>query len=270
MPAFPEHRQETICHSLSFNLNEGSYKIHIYDENGLCDINTEFTVGDKFKGKKEKVIGMITFLFGVRFLIIPFWIFLFIIIFPFKPELNFNIVKSIELYIEGNINVINIKKGLLYLYLVILSPFILRHRYQVVENILKYSIFVAFIYPLVLPIHFFSHINGIVGYSFFIFVVMGSKTTYDHWSLQMTYIYYGTIVFAYVFFASGKKYYKKNSFIVLIINSIITIILFGIAFIINFITVAQSISFVFLFFTTAFIIIWAVLLGLFIKFYKFK
>ena len=196
-------------YSYPVNLKNGSYKIHIYDENGLCDINTEFTVGNKFKGKKEKAINNPRFLLGKRFLIIPFWIFLFIIIFPFMPKLNFNIVKRIEGYIEGSTNNININKGLLYLYLIILSPFFLRHRYQEIERILKYSIFIAFLYPLVFPIHFFDKINEIIGYSFFVFVVVDSKIFYEHWALKMTFIFYGEIIFPYIL--PYFKYYFRNS-----------------------------------------------------------
>ena len=37
------------------NMQEGEYKIHIYDQNGIgCDINTEFTIGETYTDKKEK------------------------------------------------------------------------------------------------------------------------------------------------------------------------------------------------------------------------
>ena len=110
-------------YSYPVNLNDGSYKIHIYDEDGYsCDINTEFTIGETFTGKKEKFIGMPYFFICTRFLLIPFWIFLLIIIIPFIPEYNLNIVKKIEKYIEGE-NLITINKGILVLSLIFLSPF---------------------------------------------------------------------------------------------------------------------------------------------------
>ena len=57
-------------------LKEGKYNIHIYDENDYgCDINTEFTIGETYKGKKEKYIFKRKFFLVIRFLIIPFFIF---------------------------------------------------------------------------------------------------------------------------------------------------------------------------------------------------
>jgi hypothetical protein len=45
------------------NLKEGKYNIHILDENELgCNINTEFTIGEKYEGKKEKYVQRVRFL----------------------------------------------------------------------------------------------------------------------------------------------------------------------------------------------------------------
>ena len=186
-------------------LSDGSYKIHIYDENGYsCDIYTEFTIGKTYKGKKEKYIQFPRFLLIARFMIIPFWIFLLIIIFPFWPELNFKIVKDIEKKIKED-KKYDINNGLLILYLIFLSPFILRLRFQEERKILKYSIFIAFIYPLVLPIHFMESFDGIISYSFLVFIVNKDKIMYEHWALGMTFLYYGGIILPYTLFSTGKK-----------------------------------------------------------------
>ena len=82
-------------------LNNGKYKIHIYDENGLgCNINTNFIIGDKYKGKREKYIQPVRFL-SARFLLIPFFICLLIIIFPFFPFFTIQKIKEIEESIES-------------------------------------------------------------------------------------------------------------------------------------------------------------------------
>ena len=251
-------------------LPNGKYKIHIYDENRLsCNINSEFNIGLKYKGKKEKYSTMVSFLLGARFLIIPVWLILLLIIFPFFPDLNLKIVRDIELYIEGSHNIL-INKCLLYLYLVILSPLFLRLRFQKISKILKYAIIICFLYPLVLPLHFMTRFEGIIGYAFFIFVVVGNKKViYESWSLQITFIYYATIILPWIFFSSGKKYYEKSSSsIFIIINIVVCIILFAIGLIINFILLAQSLTFILLFFTTGFIIVLVVLLIIFSKFFK--
>ena len=226
------------------NLKNGEYKIHIYDEVGLgCDINTEFTIGEKYEGEREKFIVRKSFRLALRFIIIPVFIFIFIIIFPFFPEFNFNVVKKVEKLIEGkNINE-DFNKKLFYLYLVILSPFLYRNRLQYtaqINKILRYAIFIAFVYPLVLPIHFMQSINGKVGYSFLVFVVLDNKVKYEHWAVQMTLLYYSTTIFPFAFFASGKKYYNKNNKIIIIVNGFITIALWACSFVINFYTVNQS------------------------------
>ena len=199
-------------------------------------------------------------------MIIPFWIFLLIIIFPFWPELNFKIVKDIEKKIKED-KKYDINTRLLILYLIFLNPFILRLRFQEERKILKYSIFIAFIYPLVLPIHFMESFDGIISYSFLVFIVNKEKIMYEHWALGMTFLYYGGIILPYTLFSTGKKYYNKNSIIIKILNGFICIALFILAFFINFIAVNQSISLEFLFITPGFIIIWIILLIFSIKFY---
>ena len=155
------------------------------------------------------------------------------------------------------------------IYLIFLSPFFIRLRFQENINILKYAIFIAFIYPLILPIHFAKNFDGIIGYSFFVFYVTKSNVIYENWALKFTFIYYAGIIFPYVLFLSIKEYYKKSK-ILFLINCLISLVLFVMAFFYNFKKVNQSISLGYLFLTPAFIIIWLVLLIFCIKFYKIK
>ena len=204
------------------NLKNGEYKIHIYDEVGIgCDINTEFIIGEKYKGKKEKYIGKINFFLALKFLLIPFFIFLLIISFPFFPHLNFNIVKNIEGSIENNESNININKVLIYIDLIVLSPFFLRLRIQSTNQtklVLRIAIFIAFIYPLIFPVHFMQSIKGKIGYTFLVFVYLDNKVKYEHWAVQMTFIYYFATLFPFILIISGKKFYNKKNIIILIIN----------------------------------------------------
>ena len=251
------------------NLKEGKYNIHIYDEDDYgCDIKTEFTIGKTYKGKKEKYIQKINLFLTIRFLLIPFFIFLFIIVFPFFPKLNIPIVKPIEECIEGN-EIDTFNPILKYILFIFLSPFFLRYRLQSniqIKNVIKYTLFAAFIYPLVLPIHFMKSIKGKVGYSFLVFFVLDEKTRYQHWALQFTFIYYLTTLFPFILFASGKKYYNKNNIIFIIINSLICIGIWIVSMLFNFVKVHESISIGYLFFSTAYIYIFVVLLILFIIF----
>ena len=259
-----------FLYSYPVNLPDGEYKIHIYDISGYsCNITTKFTIGEKFEGKKEEFAFKANFYLGARFILIPFWIFLFIIIIPLFPKFNLNIVKNIEYCIEGKKNR-DINIFLFIIYLIIFSPFFFRLRFQEANKILKYTIFIFFIYPLVLPIHFALNFDGVIGYSFFIFYVTKHNVIYEHWALQMTFIFYAGVIFPFVLFNSGKKYYEKKSLIIIIFNIIITLGLFMMAFFFNFKTVHQSIPLGYLFFTPAFIIIWIILVIFEILFYKVK
>ena len=249
------------------NLKEGNYKIHIYDENGIgCDINTEFKIGEKYTGQKEKYIGLINYWLAIRFMIIPFFISLLIIVFPFFPNLNLEIVKNIEGIIEDQEENNSFNKILLSLYLIILSPFFLRNRLQSsnVSKIIRYSLCIFFIYPLVLPLHFMESINGKVGYTFFVFVYIDGKVNYDHWAIQMTFVYYLATLFPFILFASGKKFYNKNNIIIIIINCLLSLALMVYSIYFNFRKVSESISFAFLFFSTAYIDVLVILFIIFI------
>ena len=253
------------------NMKEGEYKIHIYDEKGIgCDINTEFIIGEKYKGKKEKYIVKIKFSLALKIMIIPFFIFLLIIVFPFCSDLNINVVKYIEKIIEGKIYGNNLNQILIYLTLIFFSPFFYRLRLQStssINKIIPYSIFIAFIYPLIFPIHFIQKIKGKIGYTFLVFVYLDKKVKYEHWAVQMTFIYYGTTLFPFILFASGKKYYNKNTKIIIIINAILSIVLICLSFYITFYNVNQSITFVYLFYSTAFVYVFIILLILFIIYF---
>ena len=238
------------------NLKEGKYNIHIFDVNGLgCNINTEFTIGEKYEGKKEKYVQRI---------------FLLIIVFPFFPFLNFSIVEKLEKKIENNSynNIIN--PILKYILFIILSPFFLRLRLQTsfqIRPIIRFTLFISLIYPLILPLHFMQSINGKIGYVFFIFVVLDGKAYYEHWALQLLWIYYGTTLLSFILFASGKKYYKRNNIVFIVMNSIFCLLLIIGSLYINFRVVAQSLSLGYLFFSTAFIYVFLILLILFILFF---
>ena len=111
-----------------------------------------------------------------------------------------------------------------------------------------------------------QNFDGVIAYTFLVFVVTKVKVFYEYWALQITFIYYAAVIFPYVLFSSGKIYHK-NIFI-LIINIIISLGLSLIGFIVNFNTLIQTISLGFLFITPGFIIIWIILLIISIKFYN--
>ena len=141
----------------------------------------------------------------------------------------------------------------------------MRLRFQSNKKILKYAIFIAFIYPLILPIHFAKYFDGIIGYSFLVFYVTKLNVIYESWALNLTFIYYAGIIFPYILFLSNKEYFKKSK-IIFLINCIFSLVLIIIGFIFNFKIVKQSINIGYLF-LSPFFIIWLILLILCIKLY---
>ena len=175
-----------FLYSYPVNLKEGKYKIQIYDKNGYaCNINTQFTIGNKFEGKKENVLNNFNYFLIIRISSILFFVYLLIIIFPFRTNTNFKIISKIENIINGKDNSQNLNLLLLNLLIIIFGPFILRKRYQKTNIYIKLSILFSFIYPFVLPIHFFERINGKFGFVTNAFTIIGNSIRYEHWCIQM-------------------------------------------------------------------------------------
>ena len=181
-------------------MKNGHYNIHVYDEKReLCDISRNFVVGDSYQGQREKAVKNHRAYLFLRLSSIPMLLFLFIIIFPYKFNKSIDLIENLENFIEGK-KYKYISTSLIYLYLIILSPFILRNRFIKLNKFCRYSIFILSLYPIFLPIHFFNRINGKIGFAFNVFIVIGSSIKYEHWAMQMSYIYYLSIIIPNVFY----------------------------------------------------------------------
>ena len=239
---------------LKIKLSNGNYNIHIFDKNReLCDIYRNFTVGNIYKGEKELAIHNPRAFLVLRFSSIPIILFLFIIIFPSKINLNNEKIKEIEKYIENKndeSNEINLVS--LYTCLIILSPFIIRNRFLKLDTKIRNLIFFIGIYPIFFPLYFFDRIYNKISFAFNVFIVIGNSIQYENWAMEITYSYYLFIIFPIMFYLSSISY--KKSKIIFIINIIICgiLLLFGLIFI--FIILAQSTTFEYLFFNPYFIL----------------
>ena len=201
---------KAILYSLPVNLKNGNYKIHVYDKDKkFCDIKREFVVGDTYEGSREKAIDNPRFLFVKRFSAIPMILFLFFIITPFKFGNDLEIVKKLENFIEGDYYKFN-NNILIYFYLIIFSPFIIRNRFFKVNTICRYCIILFSIYPLILPLHIFDRIDGKFGFQFNVFIVLGTYIQYEHWALDITYYYYLCIIFPNLFHLTSFEQYPKK------------------------------------------------------------
>ena len=211
-----------FLYSIPVNLPDGSYKIHIYDEsNYYCNINTEFTIAKEYKSKKEKTLLYKNVILGGRFISILVFIYIFIIIIPFWKNINFKLIDNIESYIEGN-DKININKFLIIFYLFILGPLITRKEFQKFSKLLRYSILFAFVYPLILPIHFLDKINGKFGFVYNVFIIfIGTNIRYNNSALEILFIYYSFIILPFVYFICLIKYYNSERLIYFLIYNFI-------------------------------------------------
>ena len=241
-----------FLYSFPVNLPEGTYKIHIYDENNyFCNINTEFTIAQEYKHKKEKSLTNKKFLIGIIFISILFWIYLFIIIIPLKYEITFQVLNDVESYIDGNDNFIT-NKNLIIIYTLVLGPLLLRKRFHRKYKLIRYFVLISFFYPLVFPIHFFNLINKKIGYVFNCFVLIDSKVKYDNFSLYLISFFYLGIIFSFITAYDGILFLgQKNliGFFNLLLGTIL--FLFGIFYSSH--LISKSLSIEYLFFSTAFI-----------------
>ena len=246
-----------ILYSMPINLPNGSYKIHVYDENReICDISRNFTIGDSYQGVKEAAIHNPRAFLILRFSSIPMILLLFIIITPYNFIINIQTLDDIESYIEGKSKSgLNILKR--FLLIIILSPFIIRNRFLKLNKLCRYSIFIISLYPIILPLHIFQKINGKIGFAFNVFIVIGSYIQYEHWAMEITYSFYLFIIIPSVFYVTSINYSKKKRMIYFT-NLIFNIFFLLLALMINFTILAQSIPFEYLFIGPYFVLLLSV------------
>jgi hypothetical protein len=243
---------------LKINLPNGNYHIHVFDEKKeLCNIHRNFTIGNIFKGNKEYAIHNPRAFIALRFSSIPMIIFLFIIIFPSNINLNNEKIEIIENYIEykkyKDKNKVKTNLFILYFWIIVLSPFIIRKRFLKLDKYFRNIIFFLSLYPIFLPIYFFDKINGRISFAFNVFIVIGNSIQYENWAMEITYSYYLFIIFPIIFFFSSISYKKIK--LIFITYCIISVFLILYGFLFTFTLLAQSTSFEYLFFSPYFIIL---------------
>ena len=244
-------------YTFPINLKNGKYKIHIYGDE--CDIKRSFVIGDKCKGKKEFFI-IFKFMFYYIVLFIPLFIFIYIIIFPYYFT-NLKKAEEIELYLEGY----NDKKiNYLYLYLIVISPFIIRVRYSKINKRIRKIIFYLSFYPIIFPNNFFKNIYGIKGFSFNVFIVIGKRIQFDEWALIISITFYCFILLQDVLYLSSKKYYDNS--IIYLCNIVSLIISFIIIQYFNLRYLGESIQWPYLIITPSFCILWLIFKIIIFKF----
>ena len=189
----------------------------------------------------------------MRFSSIFVVIYLFIIIFPVNIKINNKLFEKIEKYIEDKKYNFNKNVFLIYLWIIILSPFLIKKRFLKLNKYYRRIFFFLVIYPIFFPIYFFDRINGKISFAFNVFIVIGDSIQYENWVLQITYSYYLFIIFPTIIYLTSVKYKKVE--IIFFVNLIIDSFLLFLAFSMNFLILGQSTTYEYLFFTPYFIIL---------------
>ena len=140
----------------------------------------------------------------------------------------------------------------MHFWIILLGPFILRKNFQEIKLCIRIFIFICILYPLALPVHFFNKINRKIGFVFNVFVVIGSKTRYDHNALEITLLFYITVIYPYILLITGLKYSENKA--ILIANNLFFFCLMVMALFINFAVIIESLSLGYLYFSTGYII----------------
>ena len=244
-------------YTFPINLKKGKYKIHVYGDE--CDIKISFVIGDECKGKKELYI-LFKFMYSYTIVSIPLLIYIYIIIFPYYFT-NLKKAEEIEMYLEGSNN---IKINNLYIYLIILSPFIIRVRYSKINKKIRYIIFYLSFYPVFFPNNFFKNIYGIKGFSFNAFIVIGNRIQFDEWALIISSLFYCFIILQDVLYLSCKKYY--DNLIIFSCNILSLFISFIIIQYFNLRYLGESIQRQYLIITPSFCILWLIFKIIIFKF----
>ena len=151
------------------------------------------------------------------------------------------------------------QKCYMIMILIFLGPLILRERFLNLNKFTRIIIFIFVLYPLFFPIHFCNRVNGLVSFSFNVFIIIGKNIYYEAWSLYFTYFYYLFIIYPNVIYLTGFEYYEKKKQnlsykIIQIINFILCNIPFIVILILNFLTIHQSLSLKYLIITPGYIL----------------
>lgn len=195
----------SFLYSMPLDLEYGKYSIKVYtDEGQYYEVKRKFIIGDTYEGKKEISICHQRFFYFLKLASPIIFISIFI---PLLPIPN-HILKfpEVDLWIKGKSNNSHWIKVLL------LSPFIIRSRILKLNTFVRYSLFLSFIYILIMPHHFYAPINGKVAYSFFVFLNLKGTIWYDEWALFMSLIYLITVILPITLYASALEF-KDKSFV---------------------------------------------------------
>ena len=245
-------------YTFPINLPYGNYTINVNGDG--CNITRKFVIGNEFKGYYELSICFLRSVLILRICLIPFFIGIMVIIFPWGG--NINLAKKIEKIIEGkdynklqNYNIFQYLFFLLELFL--FGPFIIRERYRLINFKTKIYMLIFTLYPFIFPNNIFQPIYGVYGYSFLCFIIIGKRIQFEEWALQITFGYYISVIFIHAVFLGGFKYYKyfRHSKLIYIINLLFVFIFWIGGIYLNIRFIGESISWPYLFFTPIFVII---------------
>ena len=187
---------------------DGLFNIEVYNDQSSIEpkyhfsVKRTFYIGQTYQGIKTPYAKRQRGYNCIRFCYIPIFFSILIMLFPY----NGYYIDSVEKWIEGG--EYNIKN---LLYILFLSPFIVRYRILKSPKYLRKMLFICFLLILFIPMHFYQPIGNLYGFSFLFYTYLGGSIKYDRWCLQFNQVYLTAIILPIINFVSTLKY--KNSWV---------------------------------------------------------
>jgi uncharacterized membrane protein YhdT len=228
-------------YALPLNLRPGNYSIAL--ECGDWRLERPFVIGETFRGFKELVPIYHRELSIARFTAIPIFLVLLWILVPVRGLESC----ETEAWIEGR------SATSQWMMTIILGPNSIRTRVLRAPIALRFSLFVALLWPLAFPHHFFRPFCGLHGYSFLCFVVIGGKVLFDEWALHMTIFYLILVMWPATLAGSAGELRGRSNFFW--VACAFVLVCFVALSVLNLRFVGESIDWPFLFLNPSFVLV---------------
>jgi hypothetical protein len=228
-------------YALPINLPPGNYSITLVC--GTWRLERPFVIGTTFKGFGELVPIYQRELTIARFSAIPLFLVLLWILAPVSGLES----SETESWIEGR----SAKSQ--WLMVIFLGPNSIRTRILSAPKPLRISLFIALLWPLVLPHHFFRPFCGLNGYSFLCFLVLGGKVLFDEWGLHMTIFYLILVIWPAALSVSAASLKGRSGFFW--VSWVFVLFCFAVLSVLNWRFVGESIDWPLLFVNPSFVIV---------------
>ena len=183
-----------VClYSIDYNLEDGFHRINVYCEGDYNTINTSvlFFIGSNCTNGGEIKPTYSRTIFFARLTLIP--VFLSTLYIIFSADIKGALPKTTDHIHPQQFSYLCLHHGLQAM----------RLRFASLPRKMRLPFIFSFVYPLLFPMHIFEPIEGHIGWSSFIYVVIGRHIYFDDWSTHFLFFYYTFTFFPLLCLASS-------------------------------------------------------------------